>query len=143
MELRYTSRTGYELSKAHSLDAGYDLPSAENVTLAVGEARLVDTGLNVQVPPGTVGDVRTRSGLAAKHGVIVRNSPGTIDAGYTGKLMVNLKNDGNTAYHITKGDRIAQLVVLPLAPIGKTVKADELANPGDNRGDGGHGSSGY
>src|SRR5699024_2491976 len=143
MELRYTSRTGYELSKAHNLDAGYDLPSAENVTLAVGESPLVDTGLNIQVPPGTVGDVRTRSGLAAKHGVMVRNSPGTIDAGYSCRVMLNLKTDANAAYHSTKGDRIAQLVVLPLAPIDKTAKVDELTNPADSRSDGGHGSSGY
>ena len=93
-------------------DAGADLRTREEITLAPGERRLVPTGVALALPMGYVGLVHPRSGLAAKHGVTVVNAPGTIDAGYRGEIMVTLLNtDANHPVHFERGDRIAQLVI--------------------------------
>lgn len=91
--------------------AGLDLHSIEAATLAPGERKLVSTGLSINLPGGTEGQVRPRSGLAAKYGITVLNSPGTIDSDYTGEIKVILYNSSNSTFSIEKGDRIAQLVI--------------------------------
>jgi dUTP pyrophosphatase len=125
---------------AHDGDAGADLYAAQDVELAPGERALVPTGVAIALPPGYVGLVHPRSGLAARLGVTVLNAPGTVDAGYRGEILVNLVNhDRANVAKISRGDRIAQLVVQRVERAIFTV-ADELA--GTSRGAGGHGSTG-
>jgi dUTP pyrophosphatase len=97
--------------------AGMDLRAAvsSDLTLASGEFALVPTGIRIAVPPGYEGQVRPRSGLAAQHGVSVVNAPGTIDADYRGEVCVVLINHGKEPFVVRRGDRIAQLVVCPVA----------------------------
>ncbi len=108
---------------AHSTEdsAGLDLraavPEEEPLTLNPGAFAMVPTGLQIALPKGTEGQVRPRSGLAAKHGVTVLNSPGTIDADYRGECKVILINHGSEPFVITRGERIAQLVVGRYVPI--------------------------
>lgn len=121
-------------------DAGADLVTAVSVTLAPGERALVPTGLSVALPSGFMALVLPRSGLAAKHGVTLVNSPGLIDAGYRGEISVVLLNtDRESAVTLDTGDRIAQLVVLPVTA-WHSVSVSSL--PGSDRGDGGFGSTG-
>ena len=121
-------------------DAGADLTAVAEVTLAPGERALVPTGIAVALPPGTVGLVHPRSGLAARHGVTVVNAPGTVDSGYRGEILVNLVNlDPREPFTVSVGDRIAQLVVQEYAHADFS-EADSL--PGSVRGDTGHGSTG-
>lgn len=121
-------------------DAGADLTSVAEVTLAPGERALVPTGIALALPEGTVGLVHPRSGLAARHGVTVVNAPGTVDSGYRGEVLVNLVNlDRESAFTVRVGDRIAQLVVQ------EYVRADFLDTdslPASARGETGHGSTG-
>ena len=121
-------------------DAGADLTAVTEVTLAPGERALVPTGIAVALPPGTVGLVHPRSGLAARHGITVVNAPGTVDSGYRGEILVNLVNlDPREPFTVRRGDRIAQLVVQQVARAA-FVEVDSLeATP---RGDTGHGASG-
>jgi dUTP pyrophosphatase len=98
-------------SRATPLSAGYDVRSSEpDFDLAVGEIRAVPTGLIMELPPGVECQVRPRSGLAARHGITLPNSPGTIDPDYRGELKVLMQNTGTEAVPIGRGDRIAQLV---------------------------------
>lgn len=121
-------------------DAGADLTSVADLTLRPGERALVPTGIAVALPPGTVGLVHPRSGLAARHGVTVLNAPGTVDSGYRGEIMVNLVNlDPTEDFTVRVGDRIAQLVVQEYLHAEFSV-ADSL--PDSARGDTGHGSTG-
>ncbi|WP_305782704.1 dUTP diphosphatase [Symbioplanes lichenis] len=125
---------------AHPGDAGADLHAAEGVELAPGERRPVRTGLAVAIPEGYVGLVHPRSGLAARLGVTVLNAPGTVDAGYRGEILVMLINhDRANTVKISRGDRIAQLVVQRVERAVFHV-VDEL--PETSRGAGGHGSTG-
>ena len=124
---------------AEAGDAGADLRSAVELTIAPGERALVRTGVSIALQDGFVGLVHPRSGLAAKHGVTVLNAPGTVDAGYRGEVMVTLLNTGNEAFEITVGDRIAQLVIQEVFR-AKFINVDEL--PGSSRGLKGFGSSG-
>ena len=110
---------------AYDGDAGLDLASVEEVVLRPGERHTVATGLAVAIPPGHAGFVQPRSGLAARQGITVVNSPGLIDEGYRGELKVVLLNtDPDEPFHIRPGDRIAQLVVLALPRITVTEAAD-------------------
>lgn len=128
-------------SYAHPGDAGADLISAETVLLGAGQRALVGTGVRIALPDGYAAFVVPRSGLAAKHGITIVNSPGTIDAGYRGEIKVALLNtDAMNDYQITAGDRIAQLIVMPV-PRVRFLPVDEL--PDSVRGDGGFGSTGY
>ncbi len=121
-------------------DAGADLRSTESVLLAPGERRLVGTGVSIALPEGFAAFVMPRSGLAAKHGVTVVNAPGTVDAGYRGEIKVALLNtDRTSAFQVESGDRIAQLVVMPVVR-AEFVAVDEL--PESSRGAGGFGSTG-
>ncbi|WP_405426174.1 dUTP diphosphatase [Micromonospora sp. NBC_00617] len=125
---------------AHPGDAGADLVAAAEVELPPGGRALVPTGVAVALPDGYVGLVHPRSGLAARLGVTVLNAPGTVDAGYRGEIMVNLINhDRDTTAKISRGDRIAQLVIQRVA----RVRFEPVAElPGSSRGAGGHGSTG-
>jgi dUTP pyrophosphatase len=125
---------------AHPGDAGADLHSAVEVTLQPGQRSLVPTGVALAIPDGWVGLVHPRSGLAARHGISLVNAPGTVDAGYRGEILVNLVNlDPTEPFTIHRGDRVAQLVVQPVARAA-FVEVDSLdATP---RGDTGHGASG-
>ena len=126
---------------AHPGDAGADLVSAEELRLGPGERALVATGVRIALPDGYVAFVVPRSGLAAKHGITIVNSPGTVDAGYRGEIKVSLLNtDSKEAYDVAVGDRIAQLIIMPV--IQATFEpVDEL--PESVRGEGGFGSTGY
>ncbi len=121
--------------------AGLDLYAAndEPIAIAPGEIKTVPTGLFVEIPVGYEGQVRARSGLALKHGVMLPNAPGTIDADYRGELQVILGNCGREAYTIARGLRFAQLVISPVAHVA-VVPAEELA--GTQRGTGGFGHTG-
>lgn len=125
---------------AHAGDAGADLHAREDVQLAPGQRALVPTGVAIALPAGYAAFVHPRSGMAARHGITMVNAPGTIDAGYRGEILVNLLNtDSRQAFTITRGDRIAQLVVQRVSEVS-FVEVESL--PGSHRGDNGHGASG-
>jgi dUTP pyrophosphatase len=119
--------------------AGLDLRADEAFALAPGERRLVPTGLAVEIPEGYEGQVRPRSGLAVRHGLALVNAPGTIDADYRGELCVVLVNLGSEPFAAARGERIAQLVIAPVAR-AEVVLAGALGETG--RGSGGFGSTG-
>jgi dUTP pyrophosphatase len=119
--------------------AGLDLRADEPVSLAPGERRLVPTGLALEIPPGFEGQVRPRSGLAAKHGIALVNAPGTIDSDYRGEVQVILVNLGQAPVSFARGDRVAQLVIAPVTR-AEVVLVDGLGDTG--RGSGGFGSTG-
>ena len=127
-------------SYAYDEDAGVDLVSCERVELGPGERAVVGTGIAVAIPEGFAGYVQPRSGLAARHGITIVNSPGLVDAGYRGEIMVTLLNtDRADSFLVEQGMRIAQLVVLPVETV-EFEEVDELA--ASQRGGRGHGSSG-
>lgn len=126
-------------TRAHTLDAGFDIHALEKGDLAPGHIARIRTGIAIGVPPGQVGDIRPRSGMAAA-GITVANSPGTIDPGYTGELIVMLINHGQNHLVWEAGDRIAQLV-LTYTNTQPLVEVDELG--GSERGKGGFGSTGH
>ena len=98
--------------KQHELDIGYDLASVENLTLLSKQVTLVRTGLSISLPAGVAGFVLPRSGLATKHQVTLINSPGLIDPGYTGEILIPLINHSDINYNISKQERVAQLVLV-------------------------------
>jgi dUTP pyrophosphatase len=126
-------------TRAYAGDAGIDLAACERVELAPGERALVPTGLAVAIPAGYAGYVQPRSGLAMKHGISIVNTPGLVDSGYRGELLVNLLNtDPRERFVVEPGMRIAQLVVLAVPDV-EPVEVEEL--PDSERGDRGFGSS--
>ncbi|MGV8886226.1 MAG: dUTP diphosphatase [Microbacteriaceae bacterium] len=126
---------------AHPGDAGADLVSIETVVLEPGQRATIGTGVAIALPDGFAAFVMPRSGLAAKHGITVVNSPGTVDAGYRGEIRVTLLNtDTSEAYSVAVGDRIAQLVIMPVSR-ARFIPVDTL--PGSHRGESGFGSTGY
>lgn len=126
---------------AHPGDAGADLCAAEAVTLGPGERFTMPTGVSIALPEGYAGFVVPRSGLAMRHGLTIVNAPGTVDAGYRGEIRVTLLNtDRSMAYDIGVGDRIAQLIVMPVTR-ATFIPVDTL--PDSHRGTAGFGSSGY
>jgi dUTP pyrophosphatase len=128
-------------TRAHDNDAGLDLYAAESARLAPGARVSVGTGLAVQIPDGAGGLVLPRSGLAIKHGVTLINSPGLIDPGYRGEVRVLLINTDRTLeFQISPGDRIAQLLLVPVAH-ANPLQADALDD--STRGEGGFGSTGF
>ncbi len=121
-------------------DAGADLPSTADISLAPGERALVGTGIAIALPVGYVGLVHPRSGLAARSGLTIVNAPGTVDAGYRGEIRVCLLNtDREATIHLHRGDLIAQLVV---QRVSYATFREVSALPASERGDSGHGSSG-
>ena len=123
-------------TRAHSTDAGLDLYSPINVTISAGKYRRIDTGVHVQLPKGTAGFIKSKSGLMSKHGI---TTDGTIDEGYTGQIGVILFNNSQQTYHVKQYDKIAQLVVVPVL-----YPKAELTNTleGSERGSKGFGSTG-
>lgn len=127
-------------SYAHPGDAGADLHSSQALVLAPGERALVGTGVSIALPDGFAAFVVPRSGLAFKHGITIVNSPGTVDAGYRGEIKVTLLNtDQDASFSIAVGDRIAQIIIMPVARAA-FIPVDRL--PGSQRGEGGFGSTG-
>ena len=126
-------------SYAHPSDAGMDVRSVDDLTIAPGKRALVHTGLVMLLPPMYEAQVRPRSGLALKSGVTVLNTPGTIDSGYRGEVGVILANFGEADFQVRKGDKIAQIVIAPVTQpeIVETTEVDET-----DRGAGGFGSTG-
>ena len=125
--------------RAYEHDAGLDLAACERVELAPGERAMVPTGLAVAIPEGYAGFVQPRSGLAARHGITIVNTPGLVDSGYRGELQVVLLNtDERERFVVEPGMRIAQLVIVPVPGVDP-VEVDEL--PTSERGVRGFGSS--
>jgi dUTP pyrophosphatase len=127
-------------SRAHEGDAGLDLYACEAAHIGPGERWSVGTGIAIEIPGGHAGLVLPRSGLAKRHGITLVNSPGLIDSGYRGEIRVLLLNtDPAEVFRVAAGDRIAQLVISPVA-LAEPVETEALADSA--RGDGGFGSSG-
>ena len=139
LHIQKLSETASLPAYAHPGDAGMDLCASEARTLAPGQCMPVPTGIAIQLPPGTEGQVRPRSGLAARHQVTVLNSPGTIDEGYRGEVKVLLINHGPQAFDVTVGMRIAQLVIAPVSHAEVSEVSDLETSA---RGTGGFGSTG-
>ena len=126
-------------ARAYDGDAGLDLTACERVVLEPGERALVGTGLAVAIPEGYAGFVQPRSGLAARHGITIVNTPGLVDSGYRGELRIILLNtDAHETFVVEPGMRIAQLTVMPVASV-EPVEVEEL--PESERGVRGFGSS--
>jgi len=126
---------------SHPGDAGADLVAAAAVELAPGARATLPTGVSIALPDGYVAFVVPRSGLAARHGITIVNSPGTVDAGYRGEISVTLLNtDSSVPYSVAVGDRIAQLVIMPVTK-ARFIPVTTL--PGSQRGESGFGSTGY
>lgn len=125
-------------TRAHDLDAGFDLYAHTPATVGPGCIVKIPTGVAIGVPPGQVGDIRPRSGMAMR-GITVANSPGTVDAGFTGELIVLLHNHGRDLLNVHKGDRIAQ-IVFTYTNTQPLVEVDDLGTT--ERGTNGFGSTG-
>jgi dUTP pyrophosphatase len=125
--------------RAHPDDAGSDLFAVEEVIIPPAERRDVGTGIALAIPAGYGGFVQPRSGLAFKHGIMLTNSPGLIDAGYRGELRVSMYNSGTEPFTVAVGERIAQLVIQRVEG-PEFIAVDELSD--SSRGQGGFGSSG-
>lgn len=139
VELKTTNEFAVIPTYATLLSAGADIYSVDDAVLEPGERRIIHTGMFIALPPGYEAQVRPRSGLAAKYGITVLNSPGTIDADYRGEVGVILINLGHDNFTIHRGDRIAQLVIAKHERAEFILK-DELSDT--ERGAGGFGSSG-
>ena len=139
VEVLIVAEPGFEPTYAKPGDAGADLKSTDDLVLAPGSRALVKTGVKIALPNGYVALVHPRSGLAAKHGITVLNTPGTVDAGYRGEIMVTLYNSSNEEFQVSRGDRIAQLVIQQVEA-ASFIPVGEL--PGSERGEAGFGSSG-
>lgn len=139
--LSITGATPSPPAYAHPGDAGADLVAAEAVVLEPGDRATIGTGVAIALPDGFAALVMPRSGLASRHGITLVNSPGTIDAGYRGEIRVTLLNtDRAVPYPVAVGDRIAQLVVIP---VSRARFLPVATLPGSHRGDSGFGSTGY
>ena len=126
----------YAPTRAHTTDAGLDLYSREELIIPAGGSVTFDTGVHIELPQGTVGMLKSKSGLNVNHGIV---SEGVIDVGYTGSIRAKLYNHSDVAYAVCRGDKITQLVIMPyIAPEIEVV--DEL--DATDRGDNGFGSSG-
>ena len=142
MKVNIVNKSAYPTpAYATEKSAGMDLKAnlTEPVTLGPLERAMIPTGLFIALPDGTEAQVRPRSGLAAKHGISVLNSPGTIDADYRGEIMVSLHNHSNETQQISDGERIAQMVIAPFLAVEYT-EVEELTDT--ERGTGGFGSTG-
>lgn len=127
----------YMPTRAHDWDAGLDLYAMEDGYIRCNQSRTFDTGTHIEIPEGYVGLVKSKSGLMCNHGIV---TDGTIDAHYTGPIKVCLFNHGTSKYEVKKGDKIAQLVIVPcLLPRMELVEILEETDRGDN----GFGSTGY
>lgn len=126
----------YLPQRAHDTDSGLDLRTPVDAYVRAGGSTVIDTGVHIQLPPGTVGMLKSKSGLNVKDGIV---SEGVIDEGYTGRIKVKLYNHGTEAKQFSRGDKITQLVVLPVL-YPRVEQAEEIE--GGPRGDNGYGSTG-
>lgn len=133
-----TEDAGYVPEYAHEGDAGLDLRAVESYDIGPGESVMVRTGLRVEIPSGCVGLEFPRSGLGSK-GITIRNAVGVIDSGYRGEVMCPLWNTTYRTFHVERGDRVCQIVVMPYCPC-ELVEVDELSET--QRGTDGYGSTG-
>lgn len=124
-------------TKAHKEDAGWDLYSRESATIYPGESHTFDTGVHMELLPGTAGVLISKSGLNVNHGL---TSTGLIDESYTGSIRVKLYNHSHEAYTVRKGDKVSQIVIISLAPVHELTVVSRLSD--SDRGDNGFGSSG-
>ncbi len=129
----------YETAQAAGMDMRAAIGENKPLRLAPGERALVPTGLSIELPKDHEGQIRPRSGLAFKQGITVLNSPGTIDADYRGEVKILLINHGQETFEITRGMRIAQMIVAPVVQV-KICQVSELGNT--DRGEAGYGSTG-
>ena len=129
-------KDAYMPEKAHEIDAGWDIRTREDGYVGPGGWAVIDTGVHTAIPEGYVGFLKSKSGLNVKHGI---RSEGVIDSGYTGSIVVKLYNDTDKLYAYDKGDKISQLVILPI-PETEMIHVDHLEDT--ERGTGGFGSSG-
>ncbi len=129
----------YQTDRAAGLDLVAAVPASAPVTIAPGERAMIPTGIAIALPPGHEGQIRPRSGIALRHGVTVLNSPGTIDADYRGEIQVILVNLGTETFQITRGTRIAQMIIAPIIHV-TIVESGRLDATG--REGGGFGSTG-
>ena len=125
-------------TKAHLTDAGFDLYARDTQIVPAKESATFDTGVHIELMPGTVGMIKSKSGLNIKHGI---TSDGVVDCGYTGSIVVKLYNHSGYDYKVNAGDKITQLVIMPLAYVGELDVVDHLEET--DRGNDGFGSSGY
>lgn len=123
----------------HPNDSGLDLISTEELEIPSGESKLIHTGIAIELPQGTEAQIRPRSGLALKHQITVLNTPGTVDEGYRGEIGVILINHGKDSFKVTKGMKIAQMVITPVIRV-EVEEVDSLSET--SRGSGGFGSTG-
>lgn len=128
-------------SKKYQSDAGFDLSSVDKVSLWPGTRKVIHTGVHINLVDGWEAQIRSRSGLAAKSGIFVLNSPGTIDSSYKGELMVILVNTSSDVFEVNVGDRIAQLVIKEV-PVVTLVETDKIDTESTSRGTKGFGSTG-
>ena len=138
IEIQLISSNGKVPSQKHASDIGYDISASDDVTLKTNEVTLVNTGIAISLPQQCAGFVLPRSGLSTKYKITLINSPGLIDPGYTGELLVPLMNHGDKDYEIKAGDRIAQLVLINTHVVDFKV-VDTL--PETDRSSGGFGST--
>lgn len=124
-------------TRAYGVSAGYDLYAIHSHYIPAKEWTIIDTGVHVELPVGTVGMLKSKSGLNIKHGI---TSEGVIDVGYTGSIVVKLYNHSDVHYLVHAGDKITQLVILPLADVGELELVESLSET--ERGNNGFGSSG-
>ncbi len=125
---------------AHPTDSGLDLVAVEEVEIPAGESRLIPTGIAIELPPSTEAQIRPRSGLALKHQITVLNTPGTIDQGYRGEVLVILINHGSNSFRVTPGLKVAQMVIAPVIRV-EIEPITELSST--SRGADGFGSTGF
>lgn len=138
MEIKVKLDNGaYEPVREHSTDAGLDLKSRETKVVCPNSSAIFDTGVHIQLPPNTAGLLVSKSGLNVKHNI---TSTGLIDEGYTGSIIVKLYNHSNTYYFVNKGDKISQLIIIPVMYC--TPKTVESINQNTERGNKGFGSTG-
>lgn len=123
-------------TRAHETDAGLDIYARETQTVPACGSAVFDTGVHVELPKGTVGMLKSKSGLNVKHGL---TSEGVIDVGYTGSICVKLYNNSSLSYRVNKGDKISQLVIMPILTPSLELVEDLEAT---ERGNGGFGSTG-
>lgn len=126
-----------EVTRAHKIDAGLDLRTPKEFTIKAHDSYVIDTGVHIELPKGTFGQLFSKSGLNVKHSIV--SLGGTIDEGYTGSIVVKLYNEGDEDYKFRKGDKIVQVVIMPyLSPDIEYVDSLDKTERGDN----GFGSSG-
>ena len=139
MNIKLLSENAQIPTRGSEQAAGWDLYSAEDVVIEPGQTAMVSTEIAIEIPFGNFGGIFARSGLAAKQGLRPANCVGVVDSDYRGPVKVALHNDSNETREVNKGERIAQLVIIPYTPVSINV-VDELSDT--ERGDGGFGSTG-